>query len=139
MIKKQDNKPLDNNVNINQPLVQPVNQGNTNEVNSEVNKIDQVIKDPEVAKILKMREDTSIDNDEFTLDPFTGGKTFKLDENGCRKGWTWNYELGRCVPVESIQREARSNKVVGIDNTNPNQSRTALINKQLSNKDNEDK
>lgn len=68
--------------------------------------------DKEVQKIIKSFEEGSTENDdEFTIDPRTGSKTFKLDENGCRKGWKWDNELGRCVPSQEFLDELQAKSI----------------------------
>jgi len=58
--------------------------------------------DKEVQNLIKSFENGENNDDEFTIDPRTGSKTFKLDENGCRKGWKWDNDLGRCVPTQEF-------------------------------------
>lgn len=66
--------------------------------------------DKEVQNLINSFENGENNDDEFTIDPRTGSKTFKLDENGCRKGWKWDANLGRCTPsqefLDSLQEKS---------------------------------
>ena len=70
--------------------------------------VDKILNSKEVNEAINSFEESNPeDDDEFTIDPRTGSKTFKLDENGCRKGWSWSDELGRCVPSREFLKESR--------------------------------
>ena len=48
---------------------------------------------PEEVKVEKV-----LDDDEYIIEP-DGSVSFRLDKYGCRKGFKWDSELRRCVPI----------------------------------------
>lgn len=54
-------------------------------------KVNEFVEAPSEGIVVELEDDTYIIS-------ATGSRTFRLDKDGCRKGWKWNPEVGRCQP-----------------------------------------
>jgi hypothetical protein len=43
---------------------------------------------------------SDLDESEFIYHPEDGSISYRVDENGCQKGYEWDKKLGRCIPIQ---------------------------------------